>query len=209
MRQCRNNCGTEISDSLQFCSKDCAAQYKEKREAKFSEACPESAKILEEEKNMEKEAKNCQNCGKPVESGLFCSIICDQMYHKNPVGAKPLALNEIDEKFNIVRSETDNEKNCEIRELMSLLGRGSTDGNVHGSHLGKVLSVCQNPPKQVKTYRDLCSYLSLICGMQQRYVKESYLQGLEVCGVITIFDINNDKFFKWIGKKAFENDGAK
>ena len=48
MKQCLN-CGREIPDGLKFCSKDCAVQFKEKREEKFREACPESAKILKEE----------------------------------------------------------------------------------------------------------------------------------------------------------------
>lgn len=34
MRQCRNDCGIEISDNLQFCSKECAKEYKEKIESR-------------------------------------------------------------------------------------------------------------------------------------------------------------------------------
>lgn len=48
MKQCLN-CGKEILDNLKFCSKDCAVQYKEKRDKKFNDACPESAKLLKEE----------------------------------------------------------------------------------------------------------------------------------------------------------------
>jgi hypothetical protein len=37
--------------------------------------------------------KNCQNCGKPIEGGKFCSPECGNLYYKNPEGPKPLAVN--------------------------------------------------------------------------------------------------------------------
>lgn len=50
LNKCRNpECGKEIPDNLKFCSKDCAVQFKEKRDKKFNDACPESAKLLKEE----------------------------------------------------------------------------------------------------------------------------------------------------------------
>lgn len=33
---------------------------------------------------------NCQNCGKKIDSGKFCSDICEKVYNKEPKGAKPL-----------------------------------------------------------------------------------------------------------------------
>jgi len=39
-----------------------------------------------------KQYKNCQNCGKPIEGGKFCSPECGQIYHQKPVGAKPLKV---------------------------------------------------------------------------------------------------------------------
>jgi hypothetical protein len=36
--------------------------------------------------------ENCQNCGKPIERGKFCSPECGQLYYQKPVGAKPLAV---------------------------------------------------------------------------------------------------------------------
>ena len=39
--------------------------------------------------------KNCQNCGKPIEIGMFCSKECKYAYDKEPKGAKPLEVNEI------------------------------------------------------------------------------------------------------------------
>lgn len=149
VKKCKN-CEKEIAENLNFCNEQCLREYQKKKQEKIDTACPESAKIIEEDTPFE------------------------------------------------------------IKEIMDFLGRGSTDGNVRGSHLGKVLSVCRNPPKNVKNYRDLLSYLALICGMNKRYVTENYLDGLEVCGVITTIESGNDRFFKWIGKKAFErNNGEK
>jgi hypothetical protein len=37
-----------------------------------------------------KQYKNCQNCGKPIEGGKFCSPECGQLYYKKPEGPKPL-----------------------------------------------------------------------------------------------------------------------
>lgn len=37
-----------------------------------------------------KTRKYCQNCGKPIETGLFCRDECGKIYYREPVGAKPL-----------------------------------------------------------------------------------------------------------------------
>ena len=37
--------------------------------------------------------KNCQNCGTPIETGLFCSPECGYAYNREPRGAKPLDVN--------------------------------------------------------------------------------------------------------------------
>lgn len=42
----------------------------------------------------ENKMKNCKNCGKPIETGIFCNPKCEQAYYKEPVGAKPLEVNE-------------------------------------------------------------------------------------------------------------------
>jgi hypothetical protein len=58
MKQCVY-CGREIPNGLKFCSKECAVQYKEKRDKKFNDACPESAKLLKEEAvSIEESDKN-------------------------------------------------------------------------------------------------------------------------------------------------------
>ena len=36
----------------------------------------------------------CHNCGKKIESGLYCSEICNKLYNREPKGAKPLEAQE-------------------------------------------------------------------------------------------------------------------
>ena len=42
-----------------------------------------------------KKPKNCQNCGKPIDSGLFCSETCGYAYHREPQGAKPFDVENL------------------------------------------------------------------------------------------------------------------
>lgn len=42
--------------------------------------------------------KNCQNCGEKIESGKFCSDICETVYNEAPKGAKPLEAAERENK---------------------------------------------------------------------------------------------------------------
>ena len=55
MKKCRNpECGKEIPEGLNYCNQECLRRHIElKKEAKFREACPESAKILENNANNE------------------------------------------------------------------------------------------------------------------------------------------------------------
>lgn len=150
--------------------------------------------------------KKCKNCEKEIPDNLnFCNEECLKAYQEKRKSAFSKACPES------AKALSEDETIFEIKEIMTVLGRSGSEGNVHGTHLGKILSVCRNPPSGVKNYRDLVSYLALVCGMHKRYVTESYLDGLEVCGVIVTTMIDNDKYFKWIGLKAFErkNDGEK
>jgi len=47
-----------------------------------------------------KEHSNCQNCGKPIEGGKFCSEECGFLYDKEPKGAKPLAVKQYQKQKN-------------------------------------------------------------------------------------------------------------
>jgi len=47
-----------------------------------------------------KQYKNCQNCGKPIEGGKFCSPECGEIYHHKPEGPKPLKVKHSPQKKN-------------------------------------------------------------------------------------------------------------
>jgi hypothetical protein len=40
------------------------------------------------------EYENCQNCGKPIEDGKFCSPQCHRLYLQKPEGPKPLLVKD-------------------------------------------------------------------------------------------------------------------
>lgn len=94
----------------------------------------------------------------------------------------------------------------EIINIIEALGRHDlTEGNVKGTHLGKILIYLQKL-KQEK-YDNTVFKLSLTCGMNGRYIRENYLKGLELFGVIKVQMIGNMLVWSWVGDKAFSNNG--
>lgn len=91
----------------------------------------------------------------------------------------------------------------EIKEIMDVLGRNITEGRVRGSHLGQILSYLQQQRQESleRTYKKL----ALICGMQKRYVRENYVEGLIEFGVLDTVVVKNEVFWKWRGIEAFNN----
>jgi len=90
----------------------------------------------------------------------------------------------------------------EINNIMSFLGRRHLDGEVRGSHLGQILMYL----KQTKTesLKSTLRKLTLVCGMQKRYVRENYIEGLVEFGIIHIMNIKNEVVWQWVGEKAFD-----
>jgi predicted nucleic acid-binding Zn ribbon protein len=43
---------------------------------------------------MTNKQKYCKNCGSKIESGLYCSEVCNELYNRKPKGAKPLEAQE-------------------------------------------------------------------------------------------------------------------
>lgn len=107
-----------------------------------------------------------------------------------------------------VDSET---KPSEIKDIMDALGRGRQEGNVKDTHLGKILLYLQQ--HNTERLRETMSKLALICGMNIRYVRENYLDGLFCFGVLKQIEKHNDIYWEWIGIKALtekhENNGEK
>lgn len=89
--------------------------------------------------------------------------------------------------------------------IMEFLGRPILDGNVRGSHLGKILTYLKTEKAEI--WDDTLFKLALLLGMQTRYVKDSYLKGLVLFGIIELEQIGHSQRWYWIGEKAF--DGQK
>lgn len=90
----------------------------------------------------------------------------------------------------------------EIKRIMDMLGRTEIDGEVRGTHLGKVLIY-------LKTVKDECwditvSKLALVLGVNPRYIRENYLKGLMYFDIIKLYRNGNTLHWKWIGVDALE-----
>jgi len=96
----------------------------------------------------------------------------------------------------------------EIQNIIEALGRKDlAEGNVRGTHLGKVLSYLQM--KKTEKYDDTLYKLALVLGMNIRYVRENYLKGLELFGVIKTRMEKNDLIWNWQGDRCFDNGDIK
>jgi hypothetical protein len=115
------------------------------------------------------------------------------------------------------KKETDFKKACpesskildtisEIKEVMDALGRNENEGDVKGSHLGKILNHLRQ--EQNGVLEGTASKLALICGMKSRYVKEDYLRGMIEFGIILISTESNKILWKWNGIKAFQRNNG-
>lgn len=94
-------------------------------------------------------------------------------------------------------------KSDEIKNIIDALGRSDlTEGNVRGIHLGKILTYLQM--KKTEKYNDTLYKLALILGMNIRYVRENYLKGLELFGIIKVKNVNHDLIWSWIGEKGLD-----
>lgn len=89
----------------------------------------------------------------------------------------------------------------EIKDLLSIFGRTSTEGHVKGDHLSKILNFLQM--EKGGKYKSAVSKLIILCAMQGRYVKEQ-LEGLIEFGIIETYVSGNDVMWRWIGISAFE-----
>ena len=96
----------------------------------------------------------------------------------------------------------------EIRNIIEALGRKNlSEGDIRGIHLGKVLLYLQQ--KKNENYNDTLYKLALLLGMNIRYVKENYLKGLELFGVIDTQMVKNDLFWRWKGDICFNGSDIK
>lgn len=85
-------------------------------------------------------------------------------------------------------------------QIMQFLGRPLTDGEVRGSHLGKILTYLKMTRKEV--FDTTIAKLALVIGMSGRQIRENYLKGLIGFGFIELFNVGHSQYWKWIGIKA-------
>lgn len=112
MRQCRNSCGKETSDNTQFCSIECATQYKDKVESRRkSIKRPETANI--QNNNIDKNVFWSKGDGM-VRRNHNIDIIKNLMisgknYPEIVRSARRfLTTNKIDEYYEIAQDEVNN-----------------------------------------------------------------------------------------------------
>lgn len=90
----------------------------------------------------------------------------------------------------------------EEKRIIELLGRTEIDGEVRGSHLGKVLTYLKMTKGEV--WDVTLSKLALVLGVNPRYIRENYLKGLMYFNVIKLYRNGNTLKWQWIGEKAFD-----
>lgn len=96
----------------------------------------------------------------------------------------------------------------EIQNIIEALGRRDlSEGQVKGTNLGKILAYMQM--KGTEKYNDTLYKLALVCGMNIRYVRESYLKGIELFGIIKTRMEKNELIWTWCGDKCFNNGDIK
>jgi len=88
----------------------------------------------------------------------------------------------------------------EEKRIMDILGRQETEGEVRGSHLGKVLTYLKTVKSEA--WDITMSKLALILGVNPRYIRENYLKGLMYFGVIKLYRNTNTLNWQWVGESA-------
>ena len=91
----------------------------------------------------------------------------------------------------------------EIKRIMDMLGRTELDGDVKGSHFGKILMYLQKTKDEAI---DQTKYkLAVIVGMSARNIMDNYIKGLIYLGVIKTYQNGNMYRWKWIGEDALNS----
>jgi len=88
----------------------------------------------------------------------------------------------------------------EEKRILEFFGVSQIEGNVRGEHLGKLLTLLKI--NSGKRFDFIMRVAPLVLGMQRRYIKENYLEGLIELGVIKLAVKSNVYFYEWFGDKA-------
>lgn len=85
----------------------------------------------------------------------------------------------------------------EVKQVLAMLNRNATEGDVRGRHLTTVL--CYLATIKREEYEKALAKLTLLLGVARRQVKENYLDGLEAWGFVKIAIEKNERYIEWQG----------
>lgn len=96
----------------------------------------------------------------------------------------------------------------EIKRIMDYFGVSQIEGNVRGEHFSTILDLLKK--NSGKRWKYLISIAPLhMGGMQQRYIKENYLDGFTEIGIIKMYQKNNVLYYQWFGESALNGSAPK
>lgn len=112
---------------------------------------------------------------------------------------RTIKKNKIVEPEHIINKQKVKERSAslEVKNIFEFLGRGHSQGNVQGDHLGTILTYLITTQRE--KYNTTLAKLSLKCATGRRYIKENYLDGLEAFGIIQVSFSSKDKSWIWRG----------
>lgn len=86
----------------------------------------------------------------------------------------------------------------QIKDVILFLGReNDTDGQIRDRHLTKIIEYLIIT--ETEQYAVTLAKLALKTGINQRYIRENYIQGMELFGLINVYPNGGNKHWKWIG----------
>jgi len=90
----------------------------------------------------------------------------------------------------------------EEKRILEFFGVSQIEGNVRGEHLGKLLTLLKI--NSGKRFDFILRVAPLVLGMQRRYIKENYLEGLIELGIVKLAVKTNVYYYKWVGGKVLD-----
>lgn len=86
----------------------------------------------------------------------------------------------------------------EIKSVVVFLGReNDLEGTLRDKHLVKILDYMITT--ETEQYQETLGKLAFKCGINQRYIKENYLVGMELFKIIQVYSNGGLKHWKWNG----------
>lgn len=87
--------------------------------------------------------------------------------------------------------------NEEIKKVLVYTGRDTSRGDVKDEHCVKILAHLIEEKKG--DYKKMLGILAFKVSMDNRKIRENYLEGLEYMGIINVYSENNTRMWSWVG----------